>query len=191
MSNSITRNLLFGLIALFTLPGMAAQAPEAVVHARMYWMKGCPHCEFVIEQVLPPLQQDYGEGLSMDMVELVTIQDVNQFYAMTDALGIPKEKTGVPLIMIGDQVLIGQDEIADRFPALVADFHARGGVPPAPTPAVSGKNAAAAQAGDGMCLPAAPCATDNSMWWWIIGGALALLAAGGLIVLRRKQNKPL
>lgn len=38
------------------------------------------------------------------------------------------EQIGVPMVIIGDQVLVGSDQVAQQLPSLIADHLARGGV---------------------------------------------------------------
>jgi len=91
-------------------PAELKPAPELagpVVRAVMFWMNGCPHCHEVIDRVLPPLKQKYGDQLDIRLVEIVTDQDVARLYQTAAALGIAKERVGVPFLVVGDAVLIG------------------------------------------------------------------------------------
>ena len=71
--------LLILLLALCASP-VQAQAPQPVVHAVMFWMAGCPHCEDVIANVLPPLHEKYGEQFDLFMIEVKGQQDVDLLY---------------------------------------------------------------------------------------------------------------
>jgi len=120
-------SLLFILFILLALP-VQSQAQQPVVHAVMFWMNGCPHCEDVIENVLPPLQQKYGEQFDLFMIEVKGQEDVNLLYQVAASYGVPKEGTGVPFIIIGDQVLVGSDQVQSQLPALVEDHLTQGGL---------------------------------------------------------------
>jgi uncharacterized membrane protein len=120
-------SLLFILLALCVFPARV-QAQQPVVHAVMFWMNGCPHCEDVIENVLPPLQQKYGEQFDLFMIEVKGQEDVNLLYQVAASYGVPKEGTGVPFIIIGDQVLVGSDQVQSQLPALVEDHLTQGGL---------------------------------------------------------------
>ncbi len=113
------------LIVLFAAP---VQAQQPVVHAVMFWMDGCPHCEDIIQNVLPPLQQKYGKQFDLFMIEVKGQEDVNLLYQVAESYGISKEGTGVPFLIIGDKVLIGSDQVRDQLPALVGDALTRGGL---------------------------------------------------------------
>jgi len=56
----------------------AAQKGDAVVHAVMFWMATCPHCHVVLEDVLPPLQQKYGDQLQIHLIEVKSEETWNQ-----------------------------------------------------------------------------------------------------------------
>ncbi len=172
------------LTVLFTLTQPAsAQNPEPVIQVSFYWMAGCPHCEEVIQKVLPPLQQSYGDSLQLEMIELVSLQDVDNFYALAASWGLTKEKTGVPLAIIAGQVLVGKDEIAARLPVLVADAFTAGGSSALATQSVP----AAASAGEGLCLPETPCTTSgpDAKTIGLLALGLVALLAGGWVILRR------
>jgi len=107
-------------------PGPAQDVP--VVHAVMFWMDGCPHCQQVLDNVLPPLQEKYGDQFKLQLVELVTSEDVDRLYQLAAAYKIPKEQAGVPFLVIGDRVLIGSGEIPAELPGLIESYLASGGV---------------------------------------------------------------
>ncbi|MES0343890.1 MAG: hypothetical protein ABUK16_07215, partial [Anaerolineales bacterium] len=53
---------------------------DAVIHILFFWMQSCPHCHDVIEDVLPPLQENYGDLMEILLIEIVTVEDVDEFY---------------------------------------------------------------------------------------------------------------
>lgn len=108
------------------LPGPGGLAP--VVHAVLFWMDGCPGCHVVLDEVLPPLEGQYGPQLEVLLIEVVTMDDVERLYAVAAAYGIPRQETGVPLLVIGDQVLIGAEQIPAELPGLIEHYLAQGGV---------------------------------------------------------------
>ena len=119
--------LLTLLLALYAAP-VRAQAQQPIVHAVMFWMQGCPHCEDVIQNVLPPLQEKYGEQFDLFLIEVKGTPDVDLLYRVAASYGIPKERTGVPFLIIGDQVLVGSDQVQNQLPILVDDYLTQGGL---------------------------------------------------------------
>jgi uncharacterized membrane protein/thiol-disulfide isomerase/thioredoxin len=100
----------------------------AVVRAVMFWMDSCPHCHYVLDEVLPPLQGKYGNQLEIRLVELVSAADVDLLYKTAAEFGIAKEGVGVPLLVIGEHVLVGSEQIPTELPGLIESYLAAGGV---------------------------------------------------------------
>ena len=105
-----------------------SEGKDEVIHILLFWMESCPHCHDGLEKVLPPLQERYGELVEILLVEIVTVEDVDELYLLAADFGIQKEDTGVPFLIIGDDVLIGFDNILTRLPHLIQDYLAEGGV---------------------------------------------------------------
>jgi uncharacterized membrane protein/glutaredoxin len=130
----LARKVMLALLA-FVLwwgitPMTAAQETEdtAVVHVVMFWMEGCPYCHDVIDYILPPLQAEYGDSLNVRLVEIVTAADVDLLYELALAVGLTRNQVGVPLMLAGDQVLIGPYEIRDELPPIVEAHLPQGGL---------------------------------------------------------------
>lgn len=120
-------SVLFILFILLALP-VQAQAQQPVVHAVMFWMAGCPHCEDVIQNVLPPLEEKYGDQFDLFMIEVKGSSDVDLLLNVAESYGFSKEETGVPFLVIGDQALVGSDQVRNQLPALVEDYLTQGGL---------------------------------------------------------------
>lgn len=108
-------------------PTLIARANQPVVRAVLFWMRGCPHCEEIIARVLPPLQQKYGAQLDVQLIEVATTQDVDRLYQVAANFGVPKEQTGVPLLIIGNQALTAT-QIPTELPRLIEKYLAAGGI---------------------------------------------------------------
>lgn len=127
MKKIYTALLIIFVLALCVKPAQA-QSSQPVVRAVMFWMAGCPHCEDVIANVLPPLQEKYGAQFDLFMIEVKGQQDVDLLYRVAESYKLSKQQTGVPFLIIGDQVLVGSDQVREQLPALVEDFLIRGGL---------------------------------------------------------------
>jgi uncharacterized membrane protein len=99
-----------------------------VVRVIMFWMSTCGHCEYVINDVLPPLQEQYGDQLEILLIELVTQEDVDTLYETAAILGIPPNNVGVPFMLVGEQVLRGSQQIPSELPGLIETHLASGGL---------------------------------------------------------------
>lgn len=119
------------LVVLFLSSGIrSASASETAPRVRLilFWMESCGHCHAVMDEVLPPLQAQYGEQLEVALVELVTLDEVNLLYSVAAAYDIPKSEVKVPVLLIGDNALVGAQQITDQLPALIDLYLASGGV---------------------------------------------------------------
>jgi uncharacterized membrane protein/thiol-disulfide isomerase/thioredoxin len=119
--------LLIGLFAL--LPsGQIAQAQDEVpvVHAIMFYSPTCGHCYYVITEILPPLFEKYGDQLQIIGVDASSEKGYSAL--LSAAAYFKLERVGVPFLIIGDQYLIGDVDIPEKFPGLIEDYLAQGGV---------------------------------------------------------------
>jgi len=116
-------------LALVATPTRAAPTtPQPIVHAVMFWMNGCPACQKVLDHVLPPLQAKYGTQFEIQLVEILTAEDFDHLREIAAGFGVPKERAGVPFLIIGDLVLIGLGQIQTELPVLIDQYLAQGGV---------------------------------------------------------------
>jgi uncharacterized membrane protein len=122
-------------VVLIALPlgGPAAAAPRgqegAVVHAVLFYSPSCPHCQYVITEVFPPLLGQYGDQLQIIGVNVTNQAAQNLFLAAIDFYQIPDEVAGsVPLLAVGDTWLIGDRDIPDQFPGIIEAGLAQGGI---------------------------------------------------------------
>lgn len=134
--------LLLGLawIPRAALP-LSAQGPdpgdtEPVVRAVLFHAPTCPHCRHVIEEALPPLVDRYGSALRITTVDASRPEGNALYRAAVVGLAIPRERTGVPTLLVGTELLVGSLEIPTALPGLVEEGLARGGVDWPPVPAL-------------------------------------------------------
>lgn len=59
-------------------------------------------------------------------------------YQVAGSYSIPKEQTGVPFVVIGENVLVGSDQVRDQLPALIDGYIAQGGVDWSSNPVLKG-----------------------------------------------------
>ncbi|GAB4505964.1 MAG: hypothetical protein Kow00123_01020 [Anaerolineales bacterium] len=118
---------LIAILALALMP-TAIHAQQPVVRAVLFYSDTCPVCHTVLEQVLPPLQAQYGSQLEIAKVEITPPANYELLLHMEQVHGVPPDKGVVPELFIGDRVLFGADEIRDNLPALIQTYAAQGGV---------------------------------------------------------------
>ena len=103
-------------------------ADEPVVRGVLFWAETCPHCHEVIDRYLPSLEEKYSDQLQIRAIEVSDPAHYRLWLAAMDAYQVPTEQRGVPMIFVGDTVLIGSGEISEKLPGLVDQHLAEGGV---------------------------------------------------------------
>ncbi|RME82722.1 MAG: vitamin K epoxide reductase [Caldilineae bacterium] len=136
------------LLALCLFPATATGDELPVVRALLFYSPTCPHCHEVLTNGLPPIVEKYGAQLQIMLVNVQTPGGQNLFRAATDWAQVPPDQRGVPLMVVGDQVLIGSVEIPARLPAIVDAGLAQGGIDWPPVPGLAEAIAQAESAGE-------------------------------------------
>ncbi|MCX6024651.1 MAG: hypothetical protein NTY23_00025 [Chloroflexi bacterium] len=110
-----------------------------------------------MNNVLPPLQSNYGEHLQVLLVQLVDQASVDRLFQAADELGVAKEDVGVPFLVVGRSALIGSGEIPDQLPGIIDAGLASGGIafPQLASLADLAPSRAASQAVQATVLPSA------------------------------------
>jgi len=136
-----TSRLFILLVVVVLLAGATPSAPapaaRGVVRAVLFWMDGCPHCHFVLDEVLPPLQERYSSQLEIMLIEVATSADFDRLLQTAASFGLPKEQVGVPFLVIGEHVLVGSGQIPAELPGLIESYLAAGGVDYTDLPALA------------------------------------------------------
>lgn len=175
MRKQNVRSIVWLLLLLFAARPVA-HADEPVVRAVLFWAQTCPHCHVVLNETLPPLQAQYGGQFQVLAVEVSDPAGYQLWRAAMDTLRVPDDQRGVPMLFIGNRVLVGSYDIPDQLPGLIEKHLASGGLdypaipglvghraavelaPPAPLPAPSPTAA----------LPTPePAATDSVVHFWL------------------------
>lgn len=125
------RAALWGAVFLGCLSGVGAartQEPPAVVHALLFYSPTCPHCHQVINEHLIPLENRWGNRLVILAFDVTRPFAEPLYMGMVRHFGIPQERWVVPILVVGSEVLIGGEEIPARFPSMVEEGLAGGGI---------------------------------------------------------------
>ncbi len=115
----------FFCLSLVLATGAQAQR-EAVVRAVLFYSPTCPHCHQVINEVLVPMVEQYGDGLQILAVDVSQAGGQELYQAAVTHFQIPEERLGVPTLIVGDTVLVGSIEIPAQFPTIFVDTIAVG-----------------------------------------------------------------
>jgi len=99
---------------------------QPVVRAVLFTRVGCEHCYEVKHDVLPPIQEMFGDRL--DLRALYSDTEPGHTLYEIAVVTFEIEDPGVPLLIVGDQVFKGTSAIRDLFPLAVQGYLERGGV---------------------------------------------------------------
>jgi uncharacterized membrane protein/thiol-disulfide isomerase/thioredoxin len=121
----------FALTIGFLLPmtSMAQSADESVVQAVLFYSPTCPHCHTVINELLLPMMDEYGDQLQIMAVDVSRPEGAQLYDFAVMRYKIPDNKKGVPTLIVGDTILVGDGEIPELFPGIVKDALAADGIP--------------------------------------------------------------
>jgi uncharacterized membrane protein/thiol-disulfide isomerase/thioredoxin len=111
-----------------TFYALSAGAQEAKVRAVLFYSPTCPHCQKVITQDLPPLLERYGAQLQILAIDTTQPGGSDLFRSAMTYFDVPQDRYFVPALVAGDTLLVGSAEIPDRFPTIVEEGLAAGGI---------------------------------------------------------------
>jgi hypothetical protein len=141
---SLARLLLLALLGVglgLSLLPSPARAASGVVRFYLFYAADCSKCQAVKDEFLPPLLQQYGSRVEVSPVEVSDPAAMQQLIGLEEQFGVPADQATVPEVFIGDQALVGEDEIRARLPGLIEAALAAGGLE---LPALPAAQAAAA-----------------------------------------------
>jgi cytochrome c biogenesis protein CcdA len=107
--------LLVLALALTWGTGMARAEEGPAVRMVYFYSEDCAHCIVVLNEVLTPLQAQYGEQMQIKMVEISDPANYEMLIRTEEMFGISPEERGLPTLVVGGQVLIGEDAIREQL----------------------------------------------------------------------------
>jgi hypothetical protein len=169
---------LFLLSGLVTGSANAQAGPQPVVRAVLFHSPSCSHCHYVIQEILPPLHEKYGDQFQLIGID-VSQPGGQQFYQAAVAhFKISESRRGVPALIIGDVVLVGSGEIPAQLPVLIENWLANGGIDWPAVPGLREALAASAPAEQPSPTPqATPTPEQQSTAVALAGGATPIYMA--------------
>jgi uncharacterized membrane protein len=124
----ICKTLLIDLLLtmLIFYPFRIARSQGAVVRAVLFYSPSCGHCHYVITEIIPPLFEKYGGQLQVIGVDVS--QPDGQVLFLTTLKFFGLDQGGVPFLVVGDSYLVGSVDIPEKFPGMIEQYLALGGV---------------------------------------------------------------
>jgi cytochrome c biogenesis protein CcdA/glutaredoxin len=120
------------VLMLAIMGGGTASAQDAVVRFRFFYAEDCEHCQAIKSELFPELLTEYGSQLEIVYLEISEPSVFQQMVAIEKEYDVPPETADIPEVFIGDQALIGEEQIREELPGLVRQFLKQGGVGLAP-----------------------------------------------------------
>jgi uncharacterized membrane protein len=106
----------------------SALARDAVVHAVIFYSPTCSHCAKLEKEILPPLQEKYGNKLVIFRLNVISAAGNRIYDKALERFKVQENRIGVPALIIGETFLVGTDEIPEKFPGLIAAALSKGGL---------------------------------------------------------------
>jgi uncharacterized membrane protein len=96
------------------------------VHAVLLSTPDCHDCQLIVAQVLKLAREDFNGHFTVETMDIVTSADVDYLYQVGAAFGLAKDEVELPLLIVGNQVLVNE-EIPGRLPELLETTLEAGG----------------------------------------------------------------
>lgn len=127
--------ILMGLLVLLLFP-ISSQAQQPIVYGVFFYSPTCPHCHEVIENHWPGIQDEFGTQLQVLFIDVTTREGSQLMGTAIEAMHIPSN--GVPMLIIGSDVLVGSLDIPQRAPDIIRAGLNSGGIDYPPVPGIEG-----------------------------------------------------
>ncbi len=118
--------LMMTLMALLGLSALSPYADEPVVRLFVFYSQTCPHCEIVLEEVLPPLLEKYGAQLQVRYFDISVPENYQALLYLEKRYNLEAE--GIPQVFLGKRRMIGGGAIRDNLDRLIVEALEAGGV---------------------------------------------------------------
>ena len=109
--------------------GATNASGEPVARFYLFHSPTCPHCIEMIENYLPTVYVKYGDQVESEYLDVQESDNYVTLLALEKKLGVPEDRQGsVPVLVIGDKILLGGAEIPDKLEGYIDEYLAQGGV---------------------------------------------------------------
>lgn len=128
---AVTITLLVAALAVLSAVSVSASPViqnQPVVRTVYFYSTDCPHCVAVQEQVLQPLQEKYGSQFDVHQFEISVPANYELLIRAEEKFKVRADQRGIPTLIVGDQLLIGEDAIRAQLPALTERGLESGGI---------------------------------------------------------------
>lgn len=100
----------------------------SAVHGLYFYSTDCEHCMAVLEEVLLPMQDEFGTKLDIRLVEIDYADNYELLINAEEHYAVEAEDRAIPTLIIDSQVLIGESAIRSDLQAIVENGIQDGGI---------------------------------------------------------------
>ena len=100
----------------------------SAVHGLYFYSQDCPHCMEVLNDLLLPMQAEFGTKLDIRLVEIDYADNYELLINAEEHFKVKAEERAIPTLIIDDQILIGQDTIEAGLRGIVENGILSGGI---------------------------------------------------------------
>jgi len=101
---------------------------EGAVHGLYFYSNDCAHCIEILEEIIYPLQDEYGELLDLRLLEISIPEYYEAMLAVEAYFDIPDSERNIPTLVLDQNILIGETPIRDGFSTVVFKGFEQGGI---------------------------------------------------------------
>jgi cytochrome c biogenesis protein CcdA len=120
---------------LVSLAASAVAEGDGVVRIVYFTSGDCDNCAAVRDEVLAPLLEERGDRIEIKIIDIYDPDapagiDVDNYQILREAervFGVSADEAGVPMLVVGADVLIGADEIRGQLSCLIDSCYAEEG----------------------------------------------------------------
>jgi len=106
----------------------SAMARDAIVYAVLFYSPTCSHCAKLDREVLPALQEKYGNKLVIVRLNAISAAGSKIYEKALERFKVTENRIGVPTLIIGETFLVGTVEIPEKIPDLINAALSKGGL---------------------------------------------------------------
>jgi len=114
-----------------------AGAQDAVVRFYFFYSEDCDDCQVIKDEFLPTLITQYGDQIEINYLDVSDSTVLEQRMTLEKRHGTVPKEADTPQVYIGDQALVGAEEVRGRLPELIEQYLAQGGADLPTLPAIA------------------------------------------------------
>jgi len=100
----------------------------SAVHGLYFYSTDCPHCMAVLEELMRPMENEFGTKLDIRLVEIDYAENYELLIRTEERFGVQAEDRAIPTLIIDSEVYIGETAIRDNLRQVVEDGIKNGGI---------------------------------------------------------------